>query len=67
MRLRARAWVRFDWQNDWGVDQVSDCASAITLDSTSVIALITLAGSVSLAEEEDEGWDAQAVIRDRVP
>ena len=18
MRLRARAWVRFDWQNDWG-------------------------------------------------
>ena len=39
MRLRARAWVRFDWQNDWGVDQVSDCASVITLDSTSVITL----------------------------
>ena len=40
LRLRACAWVRFDWQNDWGVDQVSDCADAITLDSTSVIALI---------------------------
>ena len=39
MRLRARAWVPFDWQNDWGVDQVSDCASVITLDSTSVITL----------------------------
>ena len=45
-RLRVRAWVRFDWQNDWGVDQVSDCASAITLVSTtgSVIALATTGG-----------------------
>ena len=42
MLLRARAWVRFDWQNDWGTDQVSDCASATTLVETSVIALVNL-------------------------
>ena len=32
MRLRARAWVRFDWQNDWGGLRSVAWASAITLD-----------------------------------
>eukprot|EP01044_Picomonas_judraskeda_P005334 COSAG03_NODE_499_length_7409_cov_11.656088_14_plen_150_part_00 len=39
MRLRARAWVRFDWQNDWGRVAFRRLASAITLVESSVIAL----------------------------
>ena len=51
MWLRARAWARFDWQNDWGVDQVSDCASVITLVESSVITLLGF---------QSDGCDAKA-------
>ena len=32
-----------------------------------VRSVVAFAGSEGLAEEEDEGWDAQAVICNRVP